>query len=163
MTLHSFASQLEIKTLKYIYMKHLFLSLLLVASLGATSFAADTMVSPNVLQSFQKTFSTAKDVNWAVSHDLYKAEFVFNSQYITAYYDAAGSMLGLTKNISSTQLPVLLDNNLKENYSGYWIADVVEFSNEDGTTYYATLENGDSKVILKSSNNSWSVNKKIRK
>ena len=145
-------------------MKHFFLSLLLAITFGTTTFAADdTMVSTNVLQSFQKTFSNAKEVNWSLTSEIYKADFVYNSQHVTAYYDAEGILLGLTKNILSTQLPLLLENSLKENYCGYWIADLVEFSSADGTFYYATLENGDGKMVLKSNQNSWSVSKKIKK
>ncbi len=144
-------------------MKQLFFSLVLSFTLGVHAFAADTVVAPNILQSFQKTFSNAKEVVWSTGKDLYKAEFVYSSQYITAYYDADGNMLALTKNILSTQLPLLLENSLKENYGDYWIADVVEFSTEEGTSYYATLENADGKVVLKSSQNNWTVNKKIKK
>src|SRR5215207_2200590 len=140
------------KTLNTFFMKRFILSLVLVASIGATSFAADdTMVSTNVRQSFQKSFSNAKEVNWSLTSEIYKADFVYNSQYLAAYYDAEGTLLGVTKNILSTQLPLLLESSLKENYSGYWISDVIEFSNEDGTTYYVTLENGDGKLVLKSS------------
>jgi hypothetical protein len=144
-------------------MKQLFFSLVLSFTLGVHAFAADTVVAPNILQSFQKTFSNAKEVVWSTGKDLYKAEFVYSSQYITAYYDADGTMLALTKNILSTQLPLLLENSLKENYCDYWIADIVEFSTEEGTSYYATLENADGKVVLKSSQNNWTVNKKIKK
>jgi hypothetical protein len=144
-------------------MKHFFISLILLLVFGMNTFASDTMVSPNVLRSFQKTFSTAKEVSWSAGSKVYKAEFVYRDQFITAYYDTDGSMLALTKNISSTQLPLLLGNSLKKNYEGYWIAGLVEVSTQFETTYYATLENGDSKLILQSAQNRWSVDRKIKK
>jgi hypothetical protein len=144
-------------------MKQLFFSILLFFTFGVNTFAADTAVSPNVLQSFQNKFSSAKEITWTAGKEIYKAEFVYRSQYISAYYDADGNMLALTKNILSTQLPVFLGNGLRERYQGYWIADVIEFSTEEGTSYYATLENAHEKVILKSSQNSWMVSKKIKK
>jgi hypothetical protein len=159
----SFVLKSELKNIKYIFMKHLIFSLVVSVFFTMSSFAAEAPVSTHVLQSFEKTFSNAKEVNWTVGKDVYKAEFIYSSQYIAAYYDQEGNLLGLTKNILSTQLPVLLENSLKEGYEGYWIADVIEFSSEDGTVYYATLENGDGKVVLKSSQNSWSLNKKIKK
>jgi hypothetical protein len=116
-----------------------------------------------VLLSFQNKFNSVKDVTWTAGKEIYKAEFVYSSQYISAYYDAEGNMLALTKNILSTQLPLFLGSSLKEKHDGYWIADVIEFSTEDGTSYYATIENADEKIILKSSQNSWMVSKKIRK
>lgn len=144
-------------------MKHFFISLAMLLVFGTNTFASDTMVSPNVLRSFQKKFSTAKEVSWSAGNDIYKAEFVYSDQYVTAYYDADGSLLALTKNIASTQLPLLLGNNLKENYEDYWISGLVEVSTQFETTYYATLENGDSKLILQSAQNSWSVDRKIKK
>lgn len=144
-------------------MKQLFFSLVLSLSFGVSSMAADTAVSPNILKSFKKSFSTAKEVSWSGDKELYKAEFVYSNQYITAFYDAEGNMLALTKNILSTQLPLLLGNSLREDYKDHWISDVVEVSTENGTSYYATLENADEKVILKSFQNNWSVNKKIKK
>jgi hypothetical protein len=144
-------------------MKQLFFSLALFLVFEVNTFAADTAVSPNILQSFKKTFSNAKEVVWSANKDVFKAEFVYSSQYISAYYDADGNMLALTKNILSTQLPVLLETSLKEDYCGYWIADVLELSTEEGTSYYTTLENADEKLILKSSQNNWMVSKKIKK
>ncbi|MGN6164592.1 MAG: hypothetical protein ACTHOF_08630 [Flavisolibacter sp.] len=144
-------------------MKHFLISLALLLVFGTNTFASDTMVSPNVLRSFQKKFSTAKEVSWSAGNEIYKAEFVYSDQYITAYYDADGSLLALTKNISSTQLPLLLGKSLKENYEGYWISALVEVSTQFETTYYATLETADSKVILQSTQNRWSVDKKIKK
>jgi hypothetical protein len=43
-----------------------------------------------------------------------------------------------------------LQTGLKKDYSNYWISDLFEVSNSDGTGYYITLENADSKVVLKS-------------
>ena len=72
--------------------------------------------------------------------------------------------MGLTRNISTAQLPVSLQANLKKNYGGYWISDLFEVAKNNGTSYYVTLENGDKKVVLTSANGSdWSTYKKDRK
>ena len=144
-------------------MKHLFLSLFLFFVFGVNTFAGDTAVSPHILRSFRNKFSGARDIVWTSGQEIYKAEFVYRSQYLSAYYDAEGNMLVLTRNILSTQLPLFLGNKLKENYRDYWIAHIIEFSTEDGTSYYATLEKADRKLILKSSQNSWTVSRKIKK
>jgi len=61
-------------------------------------------------------------------------------------------------------LPVNLQNNLKTTYSKYWISDLFEVANHDGTSYYVTLEDGDKKIVLKSANGSdWNTYKKDRK
>lgn len=114
-------------------------------------------VNPTVLKSFEKTFVNASEVNWVSNADISIAEFKFNNQYITAYYSNAGNLLGLRKNLLSTQLPVLLGASLKEQYSGYWITDLMEYGNQGETAYYVTLENANTRIILKSSLNSWSL------
>ena len=148
-------------------MKTIF-SLLLTLALGAPGFAAeDTAMSPlvpvNTRHSFEKTFASVKEVHWTSNRNLYTADFVFNGQYVAAHYDIDGNLIGLTKNILSSQLPLFLENSLKEEYAGYWIADLIEFSSEEGTRYYATLENGEGKMIIKSSVANWVVTKKIKK
>ena len=71
--------------------------------------------------------------------------------------------MAVTRNISPVQLPVTLQNNLKTAYEEHWISELFELSDESGTSYYVTVEDGDSKVTLKSFGNSWSTFKKSRK
>ena len=72
-------------------------------------------------------------------------------------------MVAVTRNLSTTQLPVVLQTELKKEYSEYWISDVFELSNEQGVQYYVTVENADSKILLRSSNSVFSTYQKIRK
>ena len=73
-------------------------------------------------------------------------------------------MMALTRNIRSLELPISLQTNLKNNYSGYWISDLFEMSNSEGTSYYITMENADSKVVLKSvGSGKWTSFKKMSK
>jgi hypothetical protein len=72
-------------------------------------------------------------------------------------------MLGLTKNISFTQLPIFLQANLKEVQENTWITDLFELSNEDGTTYYLTLENANEKITYRSVKNEWTLYQKKSK
>lgn len=137
-------------------MKQLFFSLFFIALFGNAATAADTPSSP-VLRSFHKTFAQAKDVSWTTGSDLFVVNFRYNNQHITAYYAVDGEMVVMTKNILSTQLPLMLEASLKENYTGYWISSVVECSNNEGVNYYVTVENADQKVVLVSAANSWNV------
>jgi hypothetical protein len=53
---------------------------------------------------------------------------------------------------------------LKKNYSNHWISDLFEVSNEEGTAYYLTMEDADSKIVLKSTGgSSWDIYKRITK
>lgn len=138
-------------------MKRLFLTLTIALGLTLSSFANGEDVTPAAVESFKSSFKDASDVNWTSSENYFKANFTLNGQFISAYYDAQGKMLALTRNITSFQLPITLQANLKKNYDGYWISDLFEMANEEGTFYYITIENADTRLVLKSTSSSeWS-------
>lgn len=142
---------------------------LLAISFFTLSFTAkantgDELVSSSVLATFNTAFKNAKSVEWKATGTFYKASFELNNQHIAAYFDASAQLVAVTRNITSLQLPVTLQAKLKDNYEGYWISELFEFSNEVGTAYYITLEDGDSKMSLKSTGgNNWEVFSKARK
>ena len=140
--------------------------MLAVALSSVFAFAGEenANIDSQVLSAFKNEFASAQDVSWAASKDYYKASFVYNSQHVSAFYGLDGDLLGLSRNITSLELPVKLQTTLKKNYAGYWISDLFELSNNDGTDYYVTLENADQQVILKSTgSNNWKVYKKVAK
>jgi hypothetical protein len=143
-------------------MKPSLIAVALLASTLTKSFAADG-VEPTVLKSFKTTFATATEVGWSKAEDFYRAEFFLNGQYITAYYKADGTMAALTRHISASTLPMILQTGLKNQYKDQWVTDVFEVTNDGGVQYYVTLENANTKVILKSSSNTWSTYQKQHK
>ena len=153
-------------------MKPLFIILTALTTVFTTaSFANSTnpkpegdKVTPAVLKSFENTFTNAQEVDWSISNNYYKVAFNMNGQYVTAFYGATGNLIGLTRNISSTQLPISLQAELKKEYNGYWISDLFEVANDEGTHYYITLENGETKLVLKgSTDGNWNTYQKSRK
>ena len=124
-------------------------------------FAGEGNVDTKVLNAFSREFSGAQDVKWTTHDTYYKASFVYNGQYVYAFYKLDGEIMATTRNISSLDLPMNLQASLKRHHNGYWISDLFEISNNDGTSYYITMENAGSKVVLKStSDGNWSVFKK---
>jgi hypothetical protein len=127
------------------------------------AFAKPDDVSPKVLNAFKTEFNSATEVEWVAGNGYYKAAFTYNDQHVFAFYSLDGELLGITRYISATDLPISLQTSLKKNYSDYWISDLFEVSKSDGTSYCITLEDADSKIVLKSSGNAWSVFKRVRK
>jgi hypothetical protein len=74
-----------------------------------------------------------------------------------------GKMIALTRNISSLQLPLSLQTELKTKNEKLWISDLFEVANDQGTSYYATLENADEQIVMKSSGSTWTIYRKQRK
>jgi hypothetical protein len=136
--------------------KILLLSIVLV-SFTAFSFAADApSISKNVISSFNKQFSNARDIQWESRANFVKAQFTMNDMVLSAYFNNSGELIAVTRFISPNQLPLELLSSLKKTYTGYWISDLFEIQTESGTSYYATLENADQIVVLKSEGfNGW--------
>ncbi|MDQ3277869.1 MAG: hypothetical protein M3Q06_06060 [Bacteroidota bacterium] len=145
-------------------MKFIFFALTALLSFGSLkSNAQDMQVSAAVINAFNHSFKNASDVQWKDGGNYYKADFTLNGQYVTAFFNTEAKLMAVTRNISPVQLPITLQNNLKTAYEDYWISELFELSDGNGTSYYVTVEDGDSKVTLKSFGTTWSTFKKNRK
>lgn len=145
-------------------MKKIMLVCALLLSVGlSTTFAHFTEnVSQEVISSFNKDFTGAQEVSWHDAKDFARATFKMNNQVMYAYYSKAGELLAVTRNISTSQLPINLQ--VKKGYTDYWVTDLFEMASGGVSTYYLTLEDGTQKVILKSSGSTgWEVYKKEKK
>src|SRR5438309_9112975 len=112
-------------------MKRLVLTLTLAFTLiSFSSFADEVKVSAAALQSFKSSFKNANEVKWSITNSYYKAEFIFNGQYVSAFYDAEGKLIGLTRYINSLQLPLELQASIKNKYENFWISDLFEVAND---------------------------------
>lgn len=138
------------------------LSLCSTLLLSAQS-ANDMKVSAAVLSSFQTSFKNASQVEWKETNQVFKVNFELNGQHASAFYDADGNLIAVTRNISALQLPMPLMADLKENYEAYWISDLFELADDNGISYYVTLENNESKITLNSAGFEWVVYKKAKK
>jgi hypothetical protein len=138
--------------------------ILAIAISSLTAFASDENVAKPVLNAFNKEFAKAQEVKWTSGTDFYKATFILNDQYISAFYNPQGELMALSRNISYVNLPLKLQAKIRSDYSSYWICDLFEMSGEEGTSYYITLEKGDSKIVLNSEDNTdWRVYRKTTK
>jgi hypothetical protein len=138
----------------------------LILTMSTTrSFAAPGHeISSQLRTAFQKDFNKAELVDYASGKDYTRLTLKTNDMIVFAYYSENGDLLAVTRNIKSTQLPLSLLLDLKKNYTGYWITDLFEMSTGSQSSYYMTLENGDTKVNLKSFNNDgWETIKKATK
>ena len=121
-------------------------------------------VNKKVLDAFKTEFTTVKDVEWTTGNDYYKASFIFNEKHVFAYYNMDGDLLGLTRYISPVDLPLNLQICLNKKSNGYWISDLFEVAKNATTSYYITLENADSKMVLSSTGGSnWEEFKTVKK
>lgn len=146
-------------------MKKLMIGLVLGAFIITnTAFANNSnKVNDKVQTSFKQEFATAQNVVFSKTNNYIKAAFTLNNQVMEAYYTADGEMIGVSKNLLSTELPIGLQVDLKRDYADYWISDLFEFATDSNSSYFITVENADQKITLQSSGNEWVVYKKAKK
>lgn len=148
-------------------MKKIMLALAVILTVGLTSaFAKNSEdINRNTIASFKNDFSQATQVSWQDGKEYVKATFTLNDQVMFAYYSKeSNELMAVERNILSDQLPINLFTSLKKDYSGGWISGLFEMAKPDHTVYFATLENANERVVLKSnSSNEWMVYKREKK
>ena len=145
-------------------MKKVFMLLLVAITAMKSLLASDEKIKLGVLNAFKKKFPDAKEVSWQVNDNNYKVAFTYYGAWMSAYYNGSGELLGVTRNISSLQLPLYLQNSLREKFAEYWITNVVEESNKKGYSYYITINDADYKIVLLSKYGSgWTLYSKQQK
>jgi hypothetical protein len=156
-------NRLKPKRLKNV--KKITILLAMILTLNATwAFTGEKPVNHTALSAFEAEFADATDVSWYSDNDYYKVTFSLSDQKLFAFYSTDGELVAVTRYISSVQLPLFLQNGLRKFYRGAWVSDLYEVSTKSGTNYYVTLENADTKTVLKSVNGrDWSVYKKDKK
>jgi len=136
----------------------------LLTSISSAFANGKEEVNERIIKSFEKEFAGAQQVQWTTTKDFVKVTFTLNEQVVYAFYEQNGELLGVTRNIVSSQLPINLLTDLKKNFSTNWITDLFEMASNNENVYYVTLENSDQKLILKSSGTTgWEVYRKERK
>ncbi|HTL06812.1 MAG TPA: hypothetical protein VL307_01100 [Chitinophagaceae bacterium] len=135
-------------------MKKIILSLTLSAALlsSAFTYAGDRNdPSLKVKQAFSNEFAQVKNVEWVTlrSEGVYQAKFEFNNESLQAFFTEDGEFLGTTRQITKSQLPILVASGLEKQYADAHVVTIFEYSKKDGIDYYITLTNAKGTVIAK--------------
>jgi hypothetical protein len=108
--------------------------------------------------SFKQDFKNARLINSEVHANFTKLTFRMNDMVLFAYYADNGRLLAVVRNILSSQLPAGLRADLKSNYGDYWITELFELNGDGQNSYYISLENADSKLVLRSTDDdTWEI------
>lgn len=135
-------------------MKKIFLMGSLVLALFANTASAQDLhqsqVPSLVLNSFQKAFPKATDVEWELDGQNYKAEFetgLLGTDH-DVWYSKTGTLIRHKEEISKNKLPQKVLAKINRDFNGYRADDVKKITEGGKTTY--TLE-------LKSFTKEWKV------
>jgi len=125
---------------------------------------SDTKVPESVTSEFNSDFSQASNVQWEKIADYFKVSFNQHGVVLYAFYTDDADFMGIANYMLSDKLPVSLKSEIKKNYPGYWITDLIKYSIKDKPGYYVALENANQKIMLKTDRNeNWYVYKTIAK
>lgn len=103
-----------------------------------------------VLNSFQKSFPKAADIEWELKGELYKVEFetgLLGTDH-DAWYDNTGKLIRHKEEISKSDLPQNVLAKINSDFNGYRVKDVKKITENNHVTY--TLE-------LKTFSEEWKV------
>jgi len=120
-------------------------------------------VNNEIRTSFKKDFRNAQLLSTESHKAFTRLNFKMDGLIMSAFYSEGGELLAVTHNILSTQLPINLMISLKNNYNSYWITELFEFTGDNDSCYYVSLENADSKVTLRSNGDQWEVYSSVKK
>lgn len=141
----------------------LLLALIVALSFGSVSANNKSDIPSTVLSAFNQEYVNASAISWVEGANWFKASFQVDGVYLTAYYNSLGETIGVSRNITTAQLPISLMKEVKENYADYWVSDLFELSLNEDNTYYITLENADETIVLEGHDGYWSYYKKTKK
>ncbi len=137
----------------------------IVLLFSASAFAAaGDKVTARVKVAFEKDFQKAQNVSWEKTGDFYFASFLMNDLSVNAAYNETGELVGTSRKIATSQLPLTISLALSKKYSGCTIhGDVTEISFDGETHYLVTVANTKQSLELNfRTNGEASVDKKIK-
>src|ERR1700754_4850860 len=98
--------------------KSIFGLTLIALFISATAFAGgEEKINQQVLETFQKEFKGATNVNWVAGKELDKVAFVLNESRIEAYFAHDGEFVGSVRNVLYSQLPLVVLKRIREHYA----------------------------------------------
>jgi outer membrane lipoprotein-sorting protein len=128
-------------------MKRLFFAFTLAACLfSVSSFAAESN-TPDVLQSFFKTFKKAENVSWSEVDGMLRIAFTLEGHQKYAYYSNS-DLIVLATQIQSADLPATLKDQLAK-YKDFVASEVYVLDHNGAKEYCISLEGKSENLLLK--------------
>jgi len=136
----------------------------IVITFGSTAFAGEIKIDKKVEKAFEQEFVGAANVKWSTFDDYIKVDFSLNDVSLIAVYSFSGDQLAVIRNIQFSTLPLALQLKKKKRYDDYWVSQLFEVINEEGTHYYLTVENANESIrFVSHESGNWEMIGKDRK
>lgn len=126
-----------------------------MAMLGSLTFSAyatgEENVTPHAKKTFDQEFPGASNANWkkVEQSDLYMVRFVYNQQVLLSYINEEGALLATARNISSENLPFMVNESIAKRFANYRVVQIEEITTATATNYFLTVENARVRIYVK--------------
>jgi len=123
-------------------MKKTMFFLAILFTVGLTPVKANDWPGPNdrAVETFNKEFKGAEDLRWKKEAEFQKALFFFHGHRLIAYFSEEGRLLGSARDVLFNDLPLPVIKAFEGHFAGADYRMIHEIINEEGTTYWLTLE-----------------------
>lgn len=115
------------------------LALFATATINAQNIV-ESQVPSNFTEGLLKVYPNATDIIWLRSNDNYKVEFKDGVLAHTVHFNKQGDRVRVEAKMVKTEIPVIIAEDLKNNYSDYIIDSVHSITKNDVTTYKVVLQ-----------------------
>ena len=119
--------------------------------LGLTTAFADgtPKVNNTIQQSLNREFTGYESVKWRKVKEYQEATFIFHESPVVAYFNEDGDLLGSARDIIAEQLPLSVMQSFDKHLASFEISEITEITNEEGTSYWLTVEKGNKTYNVK--------------
>ena len=124
-------------------MKNVFMTAILLGSvsLATAQTSANSGVPAPVSQAFSKACPKATDIEWEQHAFSYEVEFEIDRLDYEVSYAADGSVVASEQELRESELPAGIQNQLKQNYSGFRFDEAKKYIKDGKTRYMVEVEN----------------------
>ena len=148
-------------------MKQLSIAAVLFLSISFSSFAGNPVEKMPVFkgaENFMHTFPQAIEIVCNNKGEFTEVSFTWQGLKLVAFYDREGNPVATSRQISTDNLPLTVQLNLKKEYAGFIPTEAIEFDDIDNSlSYYVTVVSIKTTYLLHvSADGSISVFKKMK-
>ena len=128
-------------------MKNMILAASLLIALSSTAFTSGKNVNTDLLKDLSSTFKTSTEVCWINKQQYKEAMFRFNNQTACALYKQEDNeLIGFGILFEKTELPQVVTDAIKNDYSTWEFVDAMMFVDTDGNVNYFMQVKSNNKV-----------------
>ena len=116
----------------------------------ATATTPTYTISDKLLATFKQTFPDAEQVKWVEQEDKYTVNFKEKGILTKIEYDKEGNFVSSLRYYTEKNLPVNILCKLQKKYADKKVFGVTEMSTESAVEYYIKLEDDNSWITVRS-------------